>query len=86
MKQIDWVEEWENRERWVVFSQGGICFGLVMGEEFRNDETVLLVRCKCDMTKSKPQATNFIKPKNIQSEHNSFKEAEDAYNNKFDKK
>jgi hypothetical protein len=56
-----------------------------MGEEFRNDETVLLVRCKCDITQSRPQATNFIKPKNIQSEHNSFKEAEDAYQKKYNK-
>jgi hypothetical protein len=87
MKQRDWVEEWENREVWIVFSQGGTCYGQVIMEEHTvNKEVRCLVRCICDMKKVKPKPTNHVYKRNIVSWHNSFKEAEDAYNNKFDNK
>ena len=83
MKQRDWVKEWETREEWVVFDQGGNCYGQVIGEEFRGSKYVLLVRCRCDMDKARPQATNFIERKNIVSKHSSFQEAENAYRKKY---
>jgi len=83
MKQIDWVEELENKEEWVVFDQKGNCYGQVIGEEFRGGKYVLLVRCKCDMDKARPQATNFVERKNVVSKHNSFQEAENAYKAKY---
>jgi hypothetical protein len=85
MKQRDWVEEWENRETWVVFDQAGKCFGIII-EEFKNYGVITYqVRCRCDMQKNKTAATNNIKQKNVKSYHKSFKEAEDAYKKRYNK-
>ncbi len=85
MKQIDWVEEWENRETWIVFDQNGSCFGIVT-EEFKNYGVVTYqIRCKCDIDKNRTKATNTIKQRNVKSYHKSLKEAEDAYNKLYKK-
>ncbi len=86
MKQRDWIEEWENRETWVVFDQAGSCFGLVT-EEYIDDSgsTRYLIRCRCDMQKTTKNANNHIFKKNIISWHNTFKEAEYAYQKRYNK-
>ncbi len=80
MKQIDWVEELENKEDWVIFDQAGSCFGLVV--EISPSQEVYLIRCRCDMNKGK-KATNNIKLDNIKGHYKSFTEAEDVYQKKY---
>ena len=82
MKQRDWVKEWEvaNKETWAVFNQGGRCYGLVVSDEWRIDKKQrLLIRCKCDMEKTRPKATNNIQLKNIESWHDTYEDARHAY-------
>jgi hypothetical protein len=82
MKQRDWVNEWEvaNKETWIIFNQGGRCFGQVLSDEWRtNNKKPLFTMCKCDMTKTKPKATNNIWHKNVESWHENYEDARHAY-------
>jgi hypothetical protein len=83
MKQIDWVEEWENRETWAVFDQNGKCFGVITEKSKKYDVVTYIIRCICDINKNRTEGTNTIKQRNVVSYHKSFKEAEDAYQKKY---